>query len=151
MPGDRRKIPRSVTVTPAQVHIGRWGKLAWFPYDTLIGVLLVISGVGNLLEPEVLAPGAPLWTSIANSSILLIGGVGMLGGMWWMSNRVEVLGNICLVGGIAISTTTALVYHGRGTLKTSLVFVAVAWAVGVRINGLLKGRSLVQIEAVTHE
>jgi hypothetical protein len=150
-PAERRRVPRSASLTPSQVHVGPFGKLAWFPFETLIAFLLVVTGIAGLDSPEEIAPGAPLWASHAISLVYLTAGMFMLIGLWKMNIPVEVFGLVCLIGGIAISTTTEFVFHGPDAIQDALTFLAVAWAAGVRLYELAKGRVMIQIELVNDE
>jgi len=150
-PSERRKVSRSPSLTPSQVHVGPFGKLAWFPFETLIAFLLMVTGIAGLVSPEEIAPDAPLWASQVTSIVYIVAGICMLAGLWKMNIPVEVFGLVCLLGGVTISTTTEFVFHGPDAIQDALTFLAVAWASVVRLYELAKGRVMIQIEPVNDE
>lgn len=129
----------------AQIYKGRLGKLAWAPFEALIGMLMVRSGASRLLG-EPLAPLAPEWLSILGGAIYLIGGLCLLVGMWRMALQVEIAGHVALILGTTVVTSVGFIYEGSDIFADFVVFIAISWAAGTHLYQLARGRIIVQLE-----
>lgn len=128
--------------------LGKLGKLPWFPYETLIGLLVLISGLSELLKPDPTERGLgePQWLETMIAGLFLVTGLLLLLGLWRSSIRTELTGQFMLILTVVISTTDTILYNDRGALEAELLLIAVIWAAGVRIYEVARGRILVQIE-----
>ncbi len=129
----------------ARIHLSRFGKLPWFPFEVLIALLMVLSGVRNLIEPEAVLPAAPAVAAYVSPAIYVLGGLAMLAGMWRLWLRLEMAGLVFLVLGVSNTLALSLIYGGPEVLVEFLVFLPVAWSAGTRLYQLLRGRELVQL------
>ena len=133
--------------TVAQVKLGRWGKLAWFPFQTLIAILLVITGVENVVNPgHTTIQKAPLLGVRTVGVLYLLSGVLMLLGMWRHWVRVELVSLLLVVIGFVIWLVMGFLYDSEKSLQQALVFLPLTWAAVVKGRELLEGRTTIQLE-----
>lgn len=131
----------------AHVHLSRWGELSWLPYQALIGMLMIISGLSKILPSgEPIMPLSPYWLSAIAGVIYLFGGSCILVGMWRSNIPIEVVGHVLLVMGVLVVTSVGFLYEGPDIFSDFLIFISVAFAAGTRLYQLARGRTVIQVE-----
>lgn len=137
----------------AKVRVGPWGKLPWFPFEALISVLLILSGISDLFFPNepVVSPVEPTWFVTTVGILYLLSGISMFFGLWRMQLRLEMFGLMTLIMVIGVTTIGTLAFNGPDWGIQSIIFLTVIWASATRLYELLKGRRTVQIEPMKEE
>lgn len=131
----------------AHIHVGPLGKIPWFPFESLVGVLAIILGVYRLLKPgSQSVPPAPDWASTTVTVSYLLAGVCMLLGLARLWVRVEMFGLLALALAFATSTALKVVFNDAEGVRDLFILAAVCMAAGTRLYELLKGRVVLQIE-----
>lgn len=139
----------SDTPLRSQVRFSHFGKLPWLPWEVLIAGLLIITGVSELISPE--PTNIPRFVSAPMAVVYLLSGVLTFLGMWRLWSKVEMLGLSLLIVGVFTDTSLSLLYGGAEAVEDSLVLVLAVWAAGNQLYQLMRGRVLIQIEAVDDE
>lgn len=130
----------------AIVRLGPWGKLPWQPFEALIAVLLIVAGIGAFITPSPVTPNSPPVLSFIAAALYVQAGTCMFGGLWRLKVKVEMFGLVGLLAVISFTTVTSFLYEGDQPVARTVTFLAVAWAAGLRLYELLKGRRVVQLE-----
>lgn len=131
----------------AQIKVGRWGKITWFPFEALIGFVLLILGVENVIFPEnteILRASPHI--IVGTGVIYLISGTSILIGLWRSAIRVELLGLLFLSLGFLTWVLSGIFYQSEGSLQQALILIPILWAAATRAHELLKGRVTIQVE-----
>lgn len=138
-----------IHATVGQVRLGRWGKLGWFPFQTLIAYLLIQSGVTSLLDPASTdIKKAPAVAVMTVGAFYVVSGVSILLGLWRGWWRAEMAGLGALMIGFTVTLLMAIGYRSGQSFEQALLYGPLAWAAGTRALALLRGRTTIQLERV---
>lgn len=125
-------------------------RLAIYPFEAAVAVLLFVSGISGLLKYGVTDPVSallPMWLAVTlNVMTTLTGGL-MLAGTMAGERRAELAGLLFLIGVVTCRFILFGVYFGFGSdfVTTGIFYTAIICAALVRLSSIRRGLMVVRI------